>query len=338
MAPLFFDPQSVIRIRHSACLQSAICNLKSAIGSMAQPAIIINAASGADDKERFRDELVAMFSARGLVPQILLVKDGDRLQALAERMLKQGHSPIVAGGGDGTISAVASVLAGGDTPLGVLPLGTLNHFAKDLKVPLDLEGAVQVITEGSIAEIDVAEVNGHVFINNSSLGLYPSIVHQREQQQQRLGRGKWTAFFWAALSVLRRYPFINVRLTVDNVELNRRTPFVFIGNNEYEMEGVRIGARACLNGGKLSLQVAHRTGRWGLVRFAIRALFGGLRNEKDLDVLCASEIWVETRHQRLRVATDGEVSTMETPLHYRIRPGALRVLVGSRDGDSSQGK
>jgi diacylglycerol kinase family enzyme len=255
------------------------------------------------------------------------VRRGQDVQAAADRLLRQGHSPIVAGGGDGTISAVASVLRGQQTPMGVLPLGTLNHFAKDLKIPLDLEGAVAVILDGNIADVDVAEVNDLVFINNSSLGLYPSIVHQREQQQQRLGRGKWPAFIWAALNVLRRYPFINVRLTADDVELRRSTPFVFIGNNEYQMEGVNIGARSCLNGGKLSLHVAHRTGRWGLVRFAIKALFGTLRNEKDLDMLCAKEIWIENRRKHLRVATDGEVSMMEMPLHYRIHPGGLRVLV-----------
>ncbi len=294
---------------------------------LANPAIIINAASGTGDKEALRDSLLEMFSSRGLVPEISLVRRGSELRPLAEQKLSEGHSPIIAGGGDGTISTVASVLTDTGTPLGILPLGTLNHFAKDLKIPLDTEGAVDVILNGSIAGVDVGEVNGHVFINNSSLGLYPSIVHRRQQQQHRLGWGKWPAFVWAALSVLRRYPFLAIRLVVDTAELRRRTPFVFIGNNEYEMEGVRIGARACLNAGKLSLHVAHRTGRWGLVRFAIRALLGTLANEKDLDTMCSEEIWIETRHKLLRVATDGEVTLMETPLHYIIRPEALQVLV-----------
>ena len=293
---------------------------------MAQPAIIINNSSGADDKNSLRDKLAELFSARGLAPVISLLHDGSEVIPLAQRRLSEGYNPVVAGGGDGTIGAVASVLVDTSTSLGILPLGTLNHFAKDMKIPLDLEGATNVILDGAPASVDVGEVNGRIFINNSSLGLYPSLVHQRERQQQRLGRGKWTAFIWAALSVLRRYPFINVRLTADTVELNRRTPFVFIGNNEYEMEGINIGARGCLNAGRLSVHVAHRTGRWGLVRFALSALFGTLRNESDLDSLCTTELWIETRRARLHVATDGEVSIMETPLHYRVRPGALQVL------------
>ena len=293
---------------------------------MPQPAIILNNTSGADDKETLRDKLAELFSARGISPVISLIDDGSEVVPLAKRRLSEGYDPIVAGGGDGTISAVASVLVDTPATLGVLPLGTLNHFAKDLKIPLDLESATGVILDGLKSTVDVGEVNGHVFINNSSLGLYPSIVHQREHQQQRLGRGKWTAFIWAAFSVLRRYPFIDVRLTADTVEMRRRTPFVFIGNNEYEMEGLNIGARACLNAGQLSLNVAHRVGRWGLVRFALSALLGTLREEKDLDMLCTTEIWIETKRARLHVATDGEVSIMETPLHYRVRPAALSVL------------
>jgi diacylglycerol kinase family enzyme len=243
----------------------------------------------------------------------------------------------VAGGGDGTINAVASEIVGTDRLLGVLPLGTLNHFAKDLKIPLDLEGAASNILDGQAAQVDVGEVNGRIFLNNSSLGLYPSIVRHREKQQERLGRGKWPAFIWATLTVLRRYPFLSVRLSTDKEEMLRRTPFIFVGNNEYEMESFNVGARSCLDAGQLSLYTAQRTGRLGLLRFAIRALFGGLRDENDFDAVCTKEVFVETRRSRLRVATDGEVTVMNTPLHYRVRPGALRVLV-PRPEEASKGK
>jgi diacylglycerol kinase family enzyme len=153
-------------------------------------------------------------------------------------------------------------------------------------------------------------------------------VRHREKQQERLGRGKWPAFFWAALTVLRRYPFLTVRLSTDKEEMVRSTPFIFVGNNEYEMESFNIGGRACMDKGELSLYVAHRTGRLGLLRLALRALFGRLRDAQDFDAMCTKEIRIEThRPKRLRVATDGEVTIMTTPLHYRARAGALRVLV-----------
>jgi diacylglycerol kinase family enzyme len=291
------------------------------------PAVIINASSGSNDKQGVRERLAELFTARGLDARISLAGSGSEIVELARRAVREDCDPVVAGGGDGTINAVAAEIIGTERRLGVLPLGTLNHFAKDLNIPLDLEGAAGTILGGRVARVDVGEVNGRIFLNNSSLGLYPSIVRHREKQQERLGRGKWPAFLWATLSVLRRYPFLNVRLSTDKEELRRYTPFVFVGNNEYEMESFNVGARSCLDAGQLSLYTAHGTGRLGLLRFAFRALFGGLRREKDFDAVCTKEVWVETRRSRLRVATDGEVTVIPTPLHYRVRPGALRVIV-----------
>jgi diacylglycerol kinase family enzyme len=196
-----------------------------------------------------------------------------------------------------------------------------------LNIPLDLEGAARNLIEGEAVKVDVGEVNGNIFINNSSLGLYPSIVRHREKQQERLGRGKWFAAAWATLEVFRRYPLFGVRLSADGQEFRRRTPFVFIGNNEYQMDTFNLGARSCLDAGQLSLHLTRDIGRWGLVRLAASALFGRLRESKDFDALCTKEVWIETRRTRVRVATDGEVTVMKSPLHYRVRPAALRVIV-----------
>ena len=294
----------------------------------ARPAVILNDSSGTGDKEQARERLNEIFSETGVEARISLARSGDEIIELAQRAVHDDCRPIIAGGGDGTINAVASVLVGTDRSLGVLPLGTLNHFAKDLHIPLDLDEAARVALAGREARVDVGEVEGRIFLNNSSLGLYPSIVRHREKQQERLGRGKWPAFLWATLTVLKRYPFLSVRLSTDDQRLIRHTPFVFIGNNEYEMESFNVGARSCIDAGHLSLYVAHRTGRLGLLRLAWRALFGGLRDEEDFNALCTTEVFIETRRpKRLRVATDGEVTIMTTPLHYRVRPGALRVLV-----------
>jgi diacylglycerol kinase family enzyme len=316
-------------------MQAVVSQLRGS--TTARPAVIINAASGSDDKQGVRERLAELFAARGLDARVTLARSGGEIIEQARRAVREDCDPLVAGGGDGTINAVASQIVGTTRTLGVLPLGTLNHFAKDLGVPLDLEGATANLIEGHVERVDVGEVNGRIFLNNSSLGLYPSIVRHREKQQERLGRGKWPAFVWATLTVLRRYPFLNVRLSTDTEELRRHTPFVFVGNNEYEMESFNVGARSCLNAGHLSLYTAHRTGRLGLLRFALRALFGGLREEKDFDAMCTKEVWIETRRNRLRVATDGEVTVMTTPLHYRVLPGALRVIVPP-PSDEEKGK
>jgi diacylglycerol kinase family enzyme len=289
--------------------------------------VIVNAAAGQGCAPGWVRQMEDTFLAQGMEAKVTLTHSGeDILRAAAEAVSGAGH-PVVAAGGDGTVSAVASRLAGSRVPLGVLPMGTLNHFAKDLGIPLDLEGAVAVIAKGHIAAVDAAEVNGRVFINNSSLGLYPDIVLDRERQRRRLGRGKWRALLAASLHAARRYPVLSLKIDLDGQAYLRRSAFVFIGNNEYRMEGFEIGERPALDGGRLSLYVTQRTGRFGLLRLALRALLRRLRQANDFDMLTAPSLVVDTRHSHMRVATDGEVTLMETPLHYRIRPGALRVIV-----------
>jgi len=303
---------------------------------MAQVAIIVSTSAGSNEKEGLESWLEAFFASRNRDAHILVANSGDQVADLARHALAEDADPIVAGGGDGTINAVASVLAETGKTLGILPLGTLNHFAKDLGIPLDLEQAAQILVDGTVSQIDIGEVNGRIFVNNSSLGLYPSIVHNREDIQERLEYGKWPAFLWASLAVLRRYSLLEVRLRVDNRELVRHTPFVFVGNNRYQIQGFNIGARTKLDSGWLWLYTTREIGRLGLLRFGLRALGRNLRNDKDFDMLRTKEIVIDTKHSRIRVATDGEVTLMRTPLHYRIRPGALRVMVPNKGMESSR--
>lgn len=288
--------------------------------------VIQNAAAGADEGATSAEELQKAFRSAGADARILLAESGADIAKHAKSAVANRPRAIVAGGGDGTQNAVATAVVGTDIPFGVLPLGTLNHFAKDLDIPLDIEGAVRTIVAGHLTEVDVGEVNGRIFLNNSGLGLYPSVVREREEQQT-LGRGKWPAFAWALLSVLRRFPFLNLRLQVDGHEMVRQTPFVFIGNNEYEMELFNVGSRRCLDAGNLSVYMPHRTGRLGLVRLALKALLGRLSQAKDFDALCIKEMRIETKRRRVHVSVDGEVALLDTPLDYRIRPRALRVIV-----------
>lgn len=302
-----------------------------------QVKVIINAASGTSDKEDERRTLAGIFESTGVNADIQLARSGAEIVEMAQKAARSDYQTIVAGGGDGTVSAVASELIGSEKTLGVLPFGTLNHFAKDLNIPLDLEAAARVIIEGHSTQVDVGEVNGRVFINNSSLGLYPDVVRRREQRQ-KLGYGKWNSLFRSAFKVLRRYPFLNIRVNADGKELVTRTPFIFIGNNAYEMESFNIGGRTCLNEGHLSLYMTPRVGRFGLLQLAVRALFGKLNQAKDFVSLCEDEIWIETRRKQLRVAMDGEVLMLETPLHYRVCPGALRVIVPAKTEDETNEK
>lgn len=298
--------------------------------------VIVNAGAGTGHDDDRAGELRRKLRDAGLDADLTLAAGGAELIAAARRAREGGAELVVAGGGDGSMNAVASQIVGsgaaGRLRFGVLPMGTLNHFAKDLGIPLDLDAAIGNLVSGVPVSVDVGEVNGRIFLNNSGLGLYPDIVRDREKQQSRLGRGKWPAALWASLAALRRYPFLSIRLEMkgedgEDERLARRTPFVFIGNNAYTMQGLSIGARERLDAGTLSLYVAQHPTRFGLLRFAFDALRGRLGEARDFDVLHAAAFELDTHRKRLRVATDGEVTVMAAPLRYRSLPGALSVLV-----------
>ena len=291
-------------------------------------AVVLNDSSGSGDGTAAAKQLEEIFAAGGREARITVARSGNELRQAAERSVKEGCESLVAGGGDGTINTCASAALERGIPLGVLPLGTLNHFAKDLGIPLELQEAAKAILEGVVCTVDVGEVNGRIFLNNSSIGVYPAIVRLRERYQ-KTGWGKWVAALWAGLTVLRRHPFVGVRISAEGGSIVRRTPFVFIGNNEYRMEGLNAGARDSLAGGRLALYVLNAERRTGLLRLAWQVFRRGVDEVKELDLLSVEETTIETRRAHLQVALDGEVVPMVSPLAYRVRPAALRVHVPS---------
>jgi diacylglycerol kinase family enzyme len=284
--------------------------------------VVINAASGTLAQPEERVRLHDLLRAAGLDAKVVEVASGREIEAALDR---HSDDTVVAAGGDGTVSAVAARLAGTDRTLGVIPGGTLNHFAKDLRIPQDLADAVTLLRDRPTRQVDVAEVNGRTFINNSSLGMYPEIVREREKIRRK-GAQKWIAFAAAVVRTMARWPLLRVRLDLDGRAVRRLTPFVFVGNNEYRIEGLRLGSRDRLDCHELCVCSARQQSRVGLVRMIVLGLTGGLRHSGDLDVTGASELWVDTRPRRVDVALDGEVVRLRAPLHYVIRPGALRVI------------
>jgi diacylglycerol kinase family enzyme len=260
--------------------------------------------------------------------------DGDGLRRAAQEALAQARSgeidAIVVGGGDGSISTVASVLAGTDVPLGALPLGTLNHFAKDLAIPLQVEAAAATIAAGYTTVIDLAEVNGEIFINNSSIGIYPYMVIDRERRRTRHKLAKWTAMVPAFIRMLRHFPRRRLRISAKDFARPYRTPCLFVGNNEYGMELFTFGRRHRLDAGKLWFYVVKPRTPLKFFSMVCRLCFGRMDQASDLDTFELAEAEISAKASRLLVALDGEVRMMHAPLRYRSRPHALRVIVPER--------
>lgn len=239
----------------------------------------------------------------------------------------------VAAGGDGTVRAVAESVRGTEREFGVLALGTLNHFARDLRLPLELEGAVAGIAQSLTVAVDVGEVQSSsgkalVFVNNSSLGAYPAMVMERERMK-KAGRNKWASLLLASMKAFVRFRCLTVTFEVDGEERQCTTPFLFVGNNEYCLDGARLGERDRLDGGRLCLYLAPGASRATMLRFVAAAAMGRLKALPEFVEFGTSEFTVDARRRkRLRVSLDGEVRRLAGPLRYRICPGALRVLKG----------
>lgn len=292
--------------------------------------VLINAGSGSvtGKEDAIRNQLSVGFANHGIAAELQFLP-GDRLKAAAEtartRVAARELDAIVVSGGDGTIRTIADVLSDSGVPLGVIPGGTFNHFAKDLKIPLNADEAIAVIGAGYLRSIDAGEVNEKLFINNSSIGVYPYLVVDRERRRKR-GLPKLVAMSWAFLQAVRNFPIRRLSVTAEGWTERLRSPCIFVGNNEYVVSGPEAGTRNRLDEGKLSLLIARRQSLAGLSLLALRAVLGLLNQSSDLRRTSLSSLTVDSWRRKLLVAFDGEVEPMNTPLHYKIRPNALCVF------------
>jgi len=290
--------------------------------------VIVNKGGGTsrgDDEETAQIE--AAFRAAGVDADVRPTESDDIFDALAEAAKAPGLDAVVAGGGDGTLSCAAGHLAGTKRALGILPLGTLNHLARDAGIPVKLDEAAAVIAAGHIRAIDVAEVNGRVFVNNSSVGLYPDMVRLREVEQERLGRSKRLAMLSASLTTLRHFRRHRLRISAEGLEAPVRTPMLFVGNNRYQVNLLALGQREALDEGELCLYAIRARSRAHLLWAGIRGIFGKLDQQRDFVTFYVGEAEVSSDRDALIVSADGETVRLETPLRYRIRPKALRLIV-----------
>ncbi|WP_437577439.1 diacylglycerol/lipid kinase family protein [Sorangium sp. So ce887] len=291
-------------------------------------AVLLNCSSRSNRAAEQRVRLGELLKESGFDAEMLCAEKGQHMGELARRAARGPHDLVVAGGGDGTMNTVAAAIADTDKTMGVLPLGTVNHFAKYLGVPLTLEGAVRTLAEGRRVRVDLGEVNGRVFVNNSTLGIYPSIVRDREALRKRSGLNKWLALALATVSGIRRHEGVRLRLLLDGQELQLDTPFVFVANNDFKLGDVDLARQRPPSSGELGVCVAHADSRLSRVKLIASALAGRIQKASDFSVLRTTELRVEAPHRRrLHVAADGEVLKMTPPLCYRTRPEALSVIV-----------
>ena len=287
--------------------------------------VVLNTNAGTMGPEE-ESKIRRAFADGGSEVTVVLVPPEDVEKAVRDAL---GRNPdvVFVGGGDGTLATAARCLLGSETSLGVLPLGTRNHFARDLGIPLEIEAAVKSLLAGVLVEVDVGKLNGIPFINNASIGVYPEAVASREWHQHRIGMSKAAAWILAIVNVFWRYPMQVLRIQWEGRGTIARTPFVLISNNQYVIAAEGFGRRVSLREGELGAYYAPRVGRFRFLWNATKALFGLLRTGPDLEKIVASRVTVETRKRKVDVAVDGEIRSVRPPLEFEVVPRILRVVV-----------
>jgi YegS/Rv2252/BmrU family lipid kinase len=308
--------------------------LESALARKAKTAkvpVLLNRSGGTlSAKPALADEVKKALKAAGVDAKVELL-DGDECAARCAAVAKRGDPLLVVGGGDGTISAAASALCGTRTALGVLPLGTLNHFARDLGIPADITEAVGLIAAGKQRRVDVAEMNGRVFINNSAIGLYPLMVLDRDIQRKRLGRSKRLAMVVASVRTLLRFGHRRLILQVNDQKEYVDTPLLFVGNNDYRIDAKAAGTRDSIEDGELSVMVMRKRTRAGFVAASVRALLNRASDDDMVLLNGVERLRVSSKRPQLAVSLDGEVVRVAPPIDYKIRKKALRVIAPDKD-------
>jgi diacylglycerol kinase family enzyme len=290
--------------------------------------VILNERSGDHAEGDRRARISALLDEAGIASKIAVPDGEEDLVVFARKALERsGAEMLVAAGGDGTIAAVAAASHDAGVPMGVIPQGTFNYFARGLDIPEDMDGAVEVLATGQLHDMPLGEVNGEVFLNNTSLGVYPLILQRRESIYNRWGRSRLAAY-WSVLLALTgfRRP-LKLRLTLDGREVKLRTPLAFVAKSAYQLERFNLDGADAIRDGHFALFTAKGERSIDLVRTALKLAGGSAQNGSDFDLQIARDITIETGHKRTLVARDGEKAMMKTPIRVRLRDAPLRVMV-----------
>jgi diacylglycerol kinase family enzyme len=291
--------------------------------------VILNTRSGRKRREAI-EELQSLFDAHPGRFELKVLKSGKEIDGAARAAVAHGYPTIVAAGGDGTISGVATCIAGSGSRLGVLAFGTFNYFARSLGLPEEHDAAVQVLLQGSERELTLGEVNGYGFLNNASIGAYAAILQRREQIYKKWGRSRIAAYWSVLITLLKIRTSQKMAVEVDGERHELRSPLVFVANNAYQLEEFGLPGADSIERGRLVVFIApDRTGL-ALLAYGFKLAMRKIENHRDFLLLTGREIRVETKHARRLVAWDGEKSRMTGPFTFRVRPDVLRVAVPAK--------
>lgn len=294
--------------------------------------VVINAGSGDQDAQARIDTLREVFTAAGREHHILPVEQPSQLPQQAAAAVQQARAQrgvVVAAGGDGTLNAVAQAVIGSGCVFGVIPQGTFNYFGRTHGISQDTAQAARALLRARIEPVQVGQVNGQVFLVNASLGLYPQLLEDREVFKQKLGRSRVVALVSGLATLMRPLRQLDLHIESAGRTQQLRTPTLFVGNNDLQFERVGLArAVAALEHGQLAAIAMQPIGTLALLGLALRGALGHLGEAHKLTGFAFHRLRVQPRGlRRIKVATDGEIRWMTTPLVFEVAPQPLPLLV-----------
>lgn len=292
--------------------------------------LIINAGSGHDDKDASLSKIETALTAASLPLEIVRLNKGDDFQKRtrdAVSAAQKDGSVIVAAGGDGTVNMIAGFCSELEVPMGIIPLGTFNFFARDLGLPVALDDAINVLIDGQLKPAAIGKVGQQTFLVHVGIGLYADIVRNREKDKSRFGRFRIVALassFWSLLTTRKTY---TVTIETDQQKVTRRTLNVFVGNNVLQLEKIGLTAFKELPADHLSIILLKPLSIPRRIRLAVLGLFKNMKLEPQIERLSAKSFTLETRHSHLKAAIDGELVSLKSPLEFTCLPKGIQVLL-----------
>ncbi|HEY0371226.1 MAG TPA: diacylglycerol kinase family protein [Thermoanaerobaculia bacterium] len=292
----------------------------------AKGTLFLNRNAGAKLPPGELDELRAALASAGI--EVVEIAPGLDCPAEVRSRVGRGMKLFIAAGGDGTVHHVLQAVVHSEAALAILPLGTYNHAARDLGIPLDWREALEVALSGSTRQIDAGRINERFFINNVSIGLYPDLVTRREEHGRDYPR--WKARLFALYATLRKYQHVTLAVETEHLNESIRTHVFMISNNQYDLERVGIEApREHMTEGRLAVYWLPHTSRWRLARYVARYLAGRVRTIPGFRSFRTLRMRVQTSRPQMKVGIDGEVFTLATPLVITAVPQSVLVKVPS---------
>ncbi|MPW43960.1 diacylglycerol/lipid kinase family protein [Acinetobacter guerrae] len=295
--------------------------------------IIYNEKSGfhAANKDGVYEQIMTIFTNHDFEIQVFELGAEDNFDDFMQQVLSRHQSEdrgvVVAAGGDGTLNAVASRLKNTDIPMGILPLGTFNYVARVLEIPQDLLQAAEVIATGVPRSVHVATLNDRMYLNNASLGLYPLFIQKREQYNQRFGRFTLNAYTSGLDVLIRDHKELKLSITVDGKIYPVKTPLIFFGNNQLQLQEMNLNIAQCAAEGRVAGVVVAKSDKISLFRMLFQLIKGDLEHARDVYSFSADHVLVDSKSKTLTVAIDGEIEEMATPLTFGVAKNALSIMV-----------